>query len=326
VSTFRSWFGALPNRLRAGLVLLAGLATLALVGPTLGADPIEILDPRGLALLPPAAQRFTVTLKDGSTLAAETVDPGPQTVEITRLGRTESLPADSVAAVATRRFWLGTDTVGRDLLARLLAGARVSLLVGGLALLTTLIVGVGVGLLAGWWGGMVDAVLMRAVDALLAIPMLFLMILLAALFRPSLPVLAAILGLSSWMGVARLARAQVLSLKERDYVLGARALGAGPWRIVLFHLLPNALTPLTQDAALRLGDLILAEAALSYLGLGVQPPVPSWGAMVAEGQGVISGSWWLMLLPSAFITLTVIAAALVADGLQVATRPGHVRA
>jgi peptide/nickel transport system permease protein len=252
------------------------------------------------------------------------VAPGRQTIEITRLGSIESVPAAAVVSVGRRHYWLGTDTVGRDMLARLLAGARVSLLVGGLALLTTLVVGLGIGLLAGWCGGLVDSLLMRMVDALLAIPMLFLMILLAALFQPSLPVLAVILGLSSWMGVARLTRAQVLSLKERDFILAARALGAGPWRIVICHLLPNALTPLTQDAALRLGDLILAEAALSYLGLGVQPPAPSWGAMVAEGQAVISGSWWLMLLPSVCITLTVIAAALVADGLQQTVQPGHV--
>jgi len=162
----------------------------------------------------------------------------------------------------------------------------------------------------------VDAVLMRLVDALLAVPMLFLLLFLAALFRPSLAILVLFLGFSSWMGVARLVRGQVLSLKERDFVLAARALGASPWRIAFRHLLPNALTPLAQDAALRLGDIILVEASLSFLGLGVQPPAASWGTMVAEGQEVLANAWWLTLLPTALVAATVIAAALAADGLQ----------
>ena len=177
------------------------------------------------------------------------------------------------------------------------------------------VVGTAVGMAAGLGGRGVDAVLMRLVDALLAIPMLFLLILLAALFRPSLVTLVGVLGLSSWMGVARLVRGQVLSLRQREFVLGARAIGAGRLRIAVIHLLPNVVTPLLQDAALRLGDLILVEAALSFLGLGVQPPLASWGGMVALGEELVMGGWWVSLFPGACVAATVIATALIADGL-----------
>jgi peptide/nickel transport system permease protein len=257
-----------------------------------------------------------VIRRDGTTLAGESLRrSGPDWV-ITRAGADVTVPGTDAATAGVRRFWLGTDTVGRDVLARLVSGARVSLGVGALALAVALVLGVGAGLLAGWAGGLVDAFLMRLVDALLAVPMLFLLLFLAALFRPSLAVLVLFLGFSSWMGVARLVRGQVLSLKERDFVLAARALGASPWRIAFRHLLPNALTPLAQDAALRLGDLILVEASLSFLGLGVQPPAASWGTMVAEGQEVLANAWWLTLLPTALVAATVISAALAADGLQ----------
>jgi peptide/nickel transport system permease protein len=305
-----------PLRLRLGALGLAALALAALAGPWVTADPNAIVDARAAALLPPGATRVVLLRRDGTTIACETARrSGPEWV-VTRDGREETLPAADVVSVRARRFWLGTDTVGRDVLARLLAGARVSLGVGALALAVALVLGIGVGLLAGWSGGVADALLMRFVDALLAVPMLFLLLFLAAVFRPSLGVLVLILGLSSWMGVARLVRGQVLSLKEREFVLAARALGASGWRIAFRHLLPNALTPIAQDGALRLGDLILVEAALSYLGLGAQPPTASWGTMVAEGQEVLATTWWLTMLPTALVALTVIAAALAADGVQ----------
>jgi peptide/nickel transport system permease protein len=308
--------GRWPRRLRVGVVLLAALALVALVGPWLAPDPSAILDPRALSLLRPGASRVVLVRQDGTARAAESARREGAFWIISREGAEEMIPASEIARVRPRRFWLGTDAVGRDVLARLLSGARVSLAVGGLALLVALVAGVGAGLAAGWRGGLFDAVLMRIVDALLAIPMLFLLLFLAAVFRPSLAALVAVLGFSSWMGVARLVRAQVLSLKGREFILAARAIGASPWRIAFAHLLPNSLTPIAQDGALRLGDLILVEASLSFLGLGVQPPIPSWGNMVAEGQEVLANAWWLTFLPTALIALTVIAAALAADGLQ----------
>ncbi|HVN74866.1 MAG TPA: ABC transporter permease [Thermoanaerobaculaceae bacterium] len=305
-----------PRRLRAGLGLLAALSALAVVGPWMAGDPTAIVDPKVVGLLPPGSVRAVVVRRDGTTVAGDALRrSGPDWV-LVRGGAEVTVTGSEVARAGVRRFWAGTDVVGRDVLARLVNGARVSLGVGALALAVALVLGVGVGLLAGWRGGIVDALLMRLVDALLAIPMLFLLLFLAALFRPSLAVLVLFLGFSSWMGVARLVRGQVLSLKERDFILAARAIGAGPWRIAFRHLLPNALTPLAQDAALRLGDLILVEASLSFLGLGVQPPAASWGTMVAEGQEVLANAWWLTGLPTALVAATVIAAALAADGLQ----------
>jgi len=309
-----------PRRLRVGACILAALAVVAVCGPWFAGDPAAIVDPRTTALLPPGSTRTVLELRDGTILGAEAARNVDDLWLVKRNGRGEEIPAVNVTNVSTRRFWLGTDTLGRDVLARLLSGARVSLAVGSLALLVALLVGVGAGLAAGWTGGLADAVLMRIVDALLAVPMLFLLLFLAAVFRPSLAALVAVLGFSSWMGVARLVRGQVLSLKQREFVLAARAIGASPWRIALVHLLPNALTPIAQDGALRLGDLILLEASLSFLGLGVQPPRASWGNMVTEGQAVLANAWWLTFLPVALVALTVIGAALVADGLQAIAR------
>lgn len=306
----------LPGRLRSGITLLAALAAVAVAGPWLTRDPAAVVDPPAAALLPPGATRVVIKLSDGSTLAADSARLTAGEWRISRLGAERTLTTGRVAEVAHRRFWLGCDSVGRDVLARLCAGGRVSLGVGALALVVALLLGVLVGLVSGWSGGAVDAVLMRIVDAALAVPTLFLLLFLAAILRPSLTALVLVLGLSSWMGVARLMRGQVLSLKERDFILAARAIGASPVRIAVFHLLPNALTPMVQDAALRLGDLILVEASLSFLGLGVQPPTASWGSMVAEGQEVLASAWWLTALPSVLVALAVIGAGLIADGIQ----------
>jgi peptide/nickel transport system permease protein len=320
VSALPAASGGTPLRLRLGAGALALLAVVCTAGAWLTADPAAILDPTGAAVLPPASQRWVITRADGSTVAAEAVRRDGERWVALRRGTTLALPASDVAGVELRQYWLGTDTLGRDVLARLLHGGRVSLAIGIASLAAALLVGLAVGLAAGWAGGWVDAVLMRIVDGLMAVPMLFLLLLLAAVFRPSPVALVAVLALSSWMGVARLARGQVLSLKERDFILAARAIGAGTWRIAVRHLLPNALPPLAQDAVLRLGDLILAEASLSFLGLGVQPPVPSWGNMVSEGQTLLLEAWWLTFLPGLAIAATVIAAALVADGLQEMSR------
>jgi len=320
VSTRTALRGGLPLRMRIGLLGVGLLCLLCVIGGWLAADPSEIVDPRTAALLPPGSRRWVVALTDGSVLAAEAVRRDGESWVLLRRGVDEPVPASEVASLRLKEYVLGSDTLGRDVLSRLLHGGRVSLAVGVLSLAVALALGIGVGLAAGWRGGWVDSVLMRVVDGLLAIPMLFLLLLLAAVFRPSLTTLVAVLASSSWMGVARLVRGQVLSLKEREFILGARAIGASPLRIAWRHLLPNALTPLSQDAVLRLGDLILAEASLSFLGLGVQPPVPSWGNMVAEGQTMLLEAWWLTFLPGLAITVTVVATALVADGLREVAR------
>ena len=307
-------------RLRLGLIIFGVLFSLTIIGPYFAPSPTEIVDPRASGALPPGSRRSLVYRTDGTVLAAERVVQYRDFVKIVRQGKQELIPAAEVGKVEDRLFVLGTDALGRDVLARALHGGRVSLAIGTLALAATLVVGISLGLLAGWSGGLVDSLIMRAVDALLAVPMIFFLLLLAAVFRPSLAALVLVLAASAWMGVARLVRGQVLSLKEREFILAARGIGASPVRIAVTHLLPNALTPIAQDGALRLGDLVLTEAALSFLGLGVQPPVPSWGNMVAEGQDLLAAAWWLTFVPGVAVVVTVIAAALVADGLSELSR------
>jgi peptide/nickel transport system permease protein len=314
--------GTARRRLRAGAVVLSCLLLACAAGPWWTRNPQVIVDPPVAALLPPGAQRFVVSLRNGSTLAADRAERTAQGWRIERRGASDLLSEGEVAGVSRVRFWLGTDRLGRDVLARLLSGGRVSLAVGFLSLSVALVFGIGAGLLAGWSGGLVDTLLMRLVDGLMAVPMLFLLILLAALFRPSLVSLVAVLGFSAWMGVARLVRGQVLTLKERDFILAARGIGAGPARVAFAHLLPNLVTPVAQDAALRLGDLILAEAALSFLGLGVQAPHASWGAMIQQAGEYLVSAWWLTFLPGAAIAVTVIATALLADGIADLARAG----
>jgi len=306
-----------------GLLVVAFLAAASLVGPAFTPDPTEILDPRHGALLPPGTTATYLRTTSGVVVAVSHVVRRGDVVTALRGGTEVSFPAHEVAALERRLHLLGTDALGRDVLSRLLHGGRVSLAVGASALALALCIGVAAGMAAGWRGGLVDALLMRLVDGLLAIPMIFLLLLLAVVFRPSLGTLVLVLAFSAWMGVARLVRAQVLSLKEREFVLAARAMGAGSLRIALTHLLPNTATPLAQDAALRLGDLILVEASLSFLGLGVPPPYPSWGSMVAEGQEVLLTAWWLTVVPGAAVAATVIGAALVADGLSEVARGSH---
>ncbi|HEX5758491.1 MAG TPA: ABC transporter permease, partial [Thermoanaerobaculia bacterium] len=243
-------------------------------------------------------------------------------LRVERLGRVERLPAASVrnladGGVADRRvFVLGSDRFGRDVLSRLLHGARVSLGIGLLAVLVAITLGVAVGAAAATGGPWVDAVLMRAVDALLAFPWLFLLLALSALFRPGALLLVLLLGATAWMEVSRLVRAEVLGLRGRDYVLAARGIGQRPPVILLRHLLPGALPPVLVRGALLAGQVILVESALSFLGLGIQPPTASWGNMVAEGRDVLTAAWWLAAFPGAAIALTVIALNLLGDRLR----------
>ncbi len=314
-----------PERaaMRVG-ALLVGLATVvALFAPWLAPhDPARQYDPAYAGYLPPLSQRLAVELTSGRTLLAEEVSIDGGTLLLIRDGESLEVPRDDVVASSSRKlsrsisFPLGTDRLGRDVLSRLLHGARASMVVGLLAVALALTLGITVGSLAAMSGGWIDAVLMRGVDALLALPRLFLILLVTSLTRPDPGVVVLILGATGWMQISRLTRAQVLALRGSDLEVAARSTGRHPFGVFARHLLPNALTPLVVDASLRIGDVILVEAALSYLGLGIQPPVPSWGNMVADGSTALHTAWWAAVPAALAITITVLGFNLLGDGLR----------
>ena len=211
---------------------------------------------------------------------------------------------------------LGTDPLGRDVLSRIIYGARVSLIVGSTAVLLAGSLGVLLGLLAGFFGGMVETVIMRLVDTQLAIPFILLAIVAVALFGQTLLGLVIILGLTSWLGYARIVRGVVLSLKEMPYVEAAYALGASPLRTIFKHIFPGVWTPVIVVATQQVGAMMIAESSLSFLGIGVPPTVPSWGAMIADGRSYIQLAWWVSTLPGLALLITVLAVYFFGDGLR----------
>ncbi|HVB97693.1 MAG TPA: ABC transporter permease [Chloroflexota bacterium] len=211
---------------------------------------------------------------------------------------------------------LGTDPLGRDVLSRIIYGARVSLIIGSTAVLLSGSLGVLLGLLAGFFGGIVETVIMRLVDTQLAIPFILLAIVAVALFGQSLVGLVIILALTSWLGYARIVRGVVLSLKEMPYVEAAYALGASPLRTIFKHIFPGVWTPVIVVATQQVGAMMIAESSLSFLGIGVPPTVPSWGAMIADGRSYIQLAWWVSTLPGLALLITVLAVYFFGDGLR----------
>ncbi len=218
-------------------------------------------------------------------------------------------------------FPLGTDDLGRDVLTRILYGARISLLVGFVAVGIATVIGILLGALAGYYGRWVDSLVMRFVDIMLCFPTFFLILAVIAFLEPSIWNIMIIIGLTSWMGVARLVRAEFLSLRERDFVQAARALGAPDARIIFRHLLPNALSPVLVSATLGVAGAILTESALSFLGIGVQPPTPSWGNMLIAGKQTLGTAWWLSAFPGLAILITVLGYNLLGEGIRDALDP-----
>ncbi|WP_243438168.1 ABC transporter permease [Fundidesulfovibrio soli] len=227
-----------------------------------------------------------------------------------------ALNVDALLQPPSAAHLLGTDALGRDVLSRMLHGGRVSLWVGFLAVGLAVALGLFFGLVAGYFGGLADEVIMRGVDVMLCFPSFFLILTVIAFLEPSLGNIMIIIGLTSWMGVARLVRAETLSLARRDFVLASRLAGAGSARILLRHILPNAAGPVLVSATLGIAGAILTESSLSFLGLGVQPPMPSWGNMLLEGKEVLEIAPWLSVFPGLAILFTVLGYNLLGESLR----------
>lgn len=311
-----------------GIALCAGLGLTALLAPWIAPyDPAEQIDPAMASYRPPGTVLPAVHLADGSWRLADRVERTPGGLRIERRGRSEELAAAEVVNLAPdgvadrRRFLLGSDKFGRDLASRTLYGARVSLAVALLSAFLALTAGIAVGAAAALGGRWLDALLMRGVDALLSFPQLFLLIALVAFFNPGTAIMVGLLAGISWPTISRLARAEILGLRQREFIVAARALGQHPFAIFWRHLLPNAFSSMLIQATLLVGIVILAESSLSFLGLGIQPPTPSWGNMVAEGREALSYAWWVATFPGLAIVLTVIAFNLLGEGLRDALDP-----
>jgi len=304
-----------PRNLRGGLVLLALLGSVALLAPLLATDaPWLARSPEGLHA--PALSRYLGLARAGDAgqqrpLLAAPVPHHPQRTNL-----------DAVLRAPSFAHWMGTDALGRDIAARVIHGARVSLGVGLLAALFALLVGLPLGAVAGYWGGWTDAAVSRAIETLLCFPTLLLALAILTGAPPGLaglsdvPRIAIVLGLTGWIPVARYLRGEFLRLNGSEMVLAARALGSGNLRVIVRHILPAALAPVLVTAAFAVAGAIAVEASLSFLGLGVRPPVATWGGLLADAREQVDRAWWLALFPGAALFLALLGCNLIGEGLR----------
>jgi peptide/nickel transport system permease protein len=232
-----------------------------------------------------------------------------------------AIDVKAILLAPSSTHWMGTDGLGRDVLSRMLFGGRISLLVGIVAVGIATAIGIFLGAIAGYYRGWVDTVIMRLVDVMLSIPTFFLILAVIAFLTPSIWNIMIVIGLTSWMGVTRLVRAEFLSLHGREFVLASRTLGAKDGRLIFKHLLPNSLTPIIVSSVLGIASAVLVESGLSFLGLGVQAPQASWGNILTDGKEYIQFAWWLSLFPGLAILITVLGYNLLGEGLRDALDP-----
>ena len=232
-----------------------------------------------------------------------------------------TIDVDNILAPPSAAHLFGTDDLGRDVFTRMLYGTGISLKVGFVAVGIAVLIGTFLGAISGYYGGIIDVIIMRFVDIMLCFPSFFLILAVIAFMEPSIFNIMAVIGFTSWMGITRLVRAEFLSLRERDFVLAVRAMGASNARIIFGHILPNAMAPVLVSATLGVAAAVLTESALSFLGIGVQPPTPSWGNMLTQGQNVLGIAWWLSFYPGMAILITVLGYNLLGEGIRDAIDP-----
>jgi peptide/nickel transport system permease protein len=235
----------------------------------------------------------------------------------------DEIDLDNIEEPPSSEHLLGTDDLGRDVLSRILFGGRVSLTVGIVASIMQITIGVSLGAIAGYFGGIVDSIIMRVVDIIMCFPFFIIAIAMAAVLGPSMNNIIIIVGVLYWTRVARIVRAEVLSLKEREYIEAAKAFGLNPWEIIKNHILPNVMAPVLVYATLAIANGILTEASLSFLGMGVKPTIPSWGNMLSAAQSmrILKSKWWMWMPPGTMVLLTVLSINFLGDGLRDALDP-----
>jgi peptide/nickel transport system permease protein len=313
-------------RIFAGSVLFAGLALVALLSPLIATD-------RPLAATSDGQRHYPAFRAWIPTLLGETVSSGTRTAGESALSAPVPFAPERIDLAVrlqppSSRHWLGTDELGRDLLSRMVHGARVSLLVGVSAAAFALLIGVLLGGIAGYAGGWADLAISRAVEIVTAFPFLILLLALVAILSPGVATIILALALTSWPSEARLVRGEVLRLRELEYAVAARASGAGPGRVLLRHLLPNAIQPALVSASFGISAAIMIESAISFLGFGIPPPQSSWGTILSSADEHLRRAWWLAVFPGLAIFVTVVASNLIGEGLRERLerkRPGGAR-